>query len=261
MLVPSPAKSVRYRWRTGNPRPIKIVRGLNATVLGPNLHSKHRIQPDGLACQLDIRERSARCRQTLFFRKKENRAKISAYYRRAWRPRPGLPSGGGRNAASSSTLNNLVVRRLEGCWTCTESRKPRPLSIADFRLLRTYVVLIPNRQRRNIVGLRTNSAQSKRIIVFEETKKVKKTMYLAMKNLSEYIAASGSYEFKNIWEIWALKYNPEEYMIPYLKQMGEQLCQIDKSEINDVPERKYRETIKRMMKPNIDKEELFNGRE
>ena len=169
--------------------------------------------------------------------------------------------GGGRNAASSPTLNNLVVRRLEGCWTCTESRKPRPLSIADFRLLRTYVVLIPNRQRRNIVGLRTNSAQSKRIIVFEETKKVKKTMYLAMKNLSEYIAASGSYEFKNIWEIWALKYNPEEYMIPYLKQMGEQLCQIDKSEINDVPERKYRETIKRMMKPNIDKEELFNGRE
>lgn len=90
---------------------------------------------------------------------------------------------------------------------------------------------------------------------------MKKTMYLAMKNLSEYIAASDSYEFKNIWEIWALKYNPEEYMIPYLKQMGEQLCQIDKSEINDVPERKYRETIKKMMKPNIDKEELCNGRE
>ena len=76
-----------------------------------------------------------------------------------------------RRGEECSTLNNLVVRRLEGCWTCTESRKPRPLSIADFRLLRTHVVLIPNRQRRNIVGLRTNSAQSKRIIVFEETKK------------------------------------------------------------------------------------------
>lgn len=85
---------------------------------------------------------------------------------------------------------------------------------------------------------------------------MKKTMYLAMKNLSEYIAASESYDFEYIWNIWSQRYKPDEYMISPLKEMGIQLCKIDKTEIKDVPERRYRETIKKMIQPEIDKEEL-----
>ena len=44
-----------------------------------------------------------------------------------------------------------------------------------------------------------------------------------------------------------------------LKKMGESLCQIDKSDIKSVPERSYRETIKKMLKPEINKEEFFDG--
>jgi len=42
------------------------------------------------------------------------------------RPWPGLPSG--KDCNGNPTMNNLVVRRFEGCWTCTGSRKPRPRS-------------------------------------------------------------------------------------------------------------------------------------
>lgn len=89
---------------------------------------------------------------------------------------------------------------------------------------------------------------------------MKKTMYLAMKSLSEYIAASESYDFEYIWNAWAQKYKPDECMISHLREMGIQLCKIDKTEIKDVPERRYRETIKKMIQPEIDKEELVNGR-
>ena len=44
-----------------------------------------------------------------------------------------------------------------------------------------------------------------------------------------------------------------------LGKMGESLCEIDKSDIKSVPERSYRETIKKMLKPEINKEEFFDG--
>ena len=41
---------------------------------------------------------------------------------------------------------------------------------------------------------------------------MKKTMYSAMKNLAEYIAASQSSDFDGIWDEWSSKYKPEDYM-------------------------------------------------
>lgn len=60
---------------------------------------------------------------------------------------------------------------------------------------------------------------------------MKKTMYSAMKNLAEYIAASQSSDFDEIWDEWSSKYKPEDYMELPLRKMGMQLCQIDKAEI------------------------------
>lgn len=60
---------------------------------------------------------------------------------------------------------------------------------------------------------------------------MKKTMYSAMKNLAEYIAASQSSDFDGIWDEWSSKYKPEDYMELPLRKMGMQLCQIDKAEI------------------------------
>lgn len=87
---------------------------------------------------------------------------------------------------------------------------------------------------------------------------MRKTMYSAMKNLAEYIAKNESYDFDIIWEEWSSRYKPLEGTVPELKKMGESLCQIDKSDIKSVPERGYRETIKRMLKPEINKEEFVN---
>lgn len=90
---------------------------------------------------------------------------------------------------------------------------------------------------------------------------MKKTMYSAMKNLAEYIAASQSSDFYGIWDEWSSKYKPEDYMELPLRKMGMQLCQIDKAEIKSVPERSYRDTIKKTLKPGINKEEFENERE
>ena len=102
---------------------------------------------------------------------------------------------------------------------------------------------------------------------------MKKTMYSAMKNLAEYIAASQSSDFDGIWDEWSSKYKPEDYnsyaeyvkaedyMELPLRKMGMQLCQIDKAEIKSVPERSYRDTIKKTLKPGINKEEFENERE
>lgn len=95
----------------------------------------------------------------------------------------------------------------------------------------------------------------------KEVKKMKKTMYSAMKNLAEYIAASQSSDFDGIWDEWSSKYKPEDYMELPLRKMGMQLCQIDKAEIKSVPERSYRDTIKKTLKPGINKEEFENERE
>ena len=89
---------------------------------------------------------------------------------------------------------------------------------------------------------------------------VKKTMYLSMKNLSEYICLSTSTDFNTIWKEWSERYKPLEETIPDLKKLGEQLCKIDKKEIKNVPERGYREVIKKMLKPEINKEELLDDR-
>lgn len=88
---------------------------------------------------------------------------------------------------------------------------------------------------------------------------MRKTMYSAMKNLAEYIAGNESYDFETIWKEWSSKYKPLEETTTELKKMGESLCQIDKSDIKSVPERSYRETIKKMLKPEINKEEFFDG--
>lgn len=90
---------------------------------------------------------------------------------------------------------------------------------------------------------------------------MKKTMYSAMKNLAEYIAASQSSDFDGIWDEWSSKYKPEDYMELPLRKMGMQLYQIDKAEIKSVPERSYRDTIKKTLKPGINKEEFENERE
>ena len=90
---------------------------------------------------------------------------------------------------------------------------------------------------------------------------MKKTMYSAMKNLAEYIAASQSSDFDEIWDEWSSKYKPEDYMELPLRKMGMQLCQIDKAEIKSVPERSYRDTIKKTLKHGINKEEFENERE
>lgn len=90
---------------------------------------------------------------------------------------------------------------------------------------------------------------------------MRKNMYLAMKNLAEYVASSECYDFETIWSDWKKKYNPDDSLVSHLRQMGEQLCNIDKTEIKDVPERKYRETIKRMIQPEINKEELSESGE
>lgn len=85
---------------------------------------------------------------------------------------------------------------------------------------------------------------------------MKKTMYTAMNSLAKYIENSESRDFNVIWKEWSDKYQPPEEMIPRVKTMGLQLCQIDKQDINNVPERKYRDIIKKTLKPEINKEEL-----
>lgn len=81
---------------------------------------------------------------------------------------------------------------------------------------------------------------------------MRKTMYLAVKNLAEYIAANESYDAETIWEEWSVKYKPLEETIPELKKVCKSLCQIDKSDIANVPERAYRDMIKKTLKPEID---------
>lgn len=88
---------------------------------------------------------------------------------------------------------------------------------------------------------------------------MRKTMYLAMKNLAEYIAMNERSDFEEIWKDWKEKYKPLAETESALKEMGAQLCKIDKKEIKDVPERGYRETIKKMLQPEINKEELRDG--
>lgn len=90
---------------------------------------------------------------------------------------------------------------------------------------------------------------------------MRKTMYSAMKNFAEYIACCEGNDFDEIWQAWSEKYKPEISMELPLRKMGIQLCQIDKTEIKNVPERGYRETVKKMMKPEINKEEFENERE
>ena len=81
-----------------------------------------------------------------------------------------------------------------------------------------------------------------------------------MKDLSEYICLSTSTDFYTIWEEWSERYKPLEETIPDLKKLGVQLCKIDKKEIKNVPERGYREVIKKTLKPEINKEELLDDR-
>ena len=81
-----------------------------------------------------------------------------------------------------------------------------------------------------------------------------------MKNLSEYICLSTSTDFNTIWKEWSERYKPLEETIQNLKKLGEQLCKIDKKEIKNVPERWYREVIKKTLKPEINKEELLDDR-
>ena len=90
---------------------------------------------------------------------------------------------------------------------------------------------------------------------------MKKTMYLAMKNLAEYIASDERDDPKEIWKDWKEKYKPLPDTVNTLKEMCTQLCKIDKEEIKNVPEREYRETVKKMLQPEINKEELRDGRE
>ena len=81
---------------------------------------------------------------------------------------------------------------------------------------------------------------------------MRKTMYLAMKNLAEYIASDERDDPKEIWKDWKEKYKPLPDTVNTLK---------DKEEIKNVPERGYRETVKKMLQPEINKEELRDGRE
>ena len=90
---------------------------------------------------------------------------------------------------------------------------------------------------------------------------MRKTMYLAMKNLAEYIASDERDDPKEIWKDWKEKYKPLPDTVNTLKEMCTQLCKIDKEEIKNVPERGYRETVKKMLQPEINKEELRDERE
>ena len=81
-----------------------------------------------------------------------------------------------------------------------------------------------------------------------------------MKNLSEYICLSTSTVFTTIWKECSERYKPMDDTRTDLKKLGEQLCKIDKKEIKNVPERGYREVIKKTLKPEINKEELLDDR-
>ena len=89
----------------------------------------------------------------------------------------------------------------------------------------------------------------------------KDNVFCNEKTWRNYIAASQSSDFDEIWDEWSSKYKPEDYMELPLRKMGMQLCQIDKAEIKSVPERSYRDTIKKTLKPGINKEEFENERE
>lgn len=80
---------------------------------------------------------------------------------------------------------------------------------------------------------------------------MRKTMYAAVKNLAEYIAASEIYDSEKIWNEWSSRYKPLENTIPELKKICKSLCQIDKEAIKSVPERAYREMVKKTLKPEI----------
>lgn len=82
---------------------------------------------------------------------------------------------------------------------------------------------------------------------------MRKTMYIAMKNLAEYICQNELSDFDKLWEKWSVAYNPTEEMIPSLKNMGRQLCLINSDDIKNIPELKYRKTIKQTLKPEINK--------
>ena len=69
-------------------------------------------------------------------------------------------------------------------------------------------------------------------------------MYLAMKNLAEYIASDERDDPKEIWKDWKEKYKPLPDTVNTLKEMCTQLCKIDKEENkNRVNEKKYKSKV------------------
>lgn len=83
----------------------------------------------------------------------------------------------------------------------------------------------------------------------------KKSMYLAMNNLANFIANTEDTTFTSIWETWSQKYRPTTETVPALKKMGRQLCKLEKSDIKAIPETKYRNIIKKTLQPEIEKGE------
>ncbi len=89
---------------------------------------------------------------------------------------------------------------------------------------------------------------------------MRKTMYAAMKNLAEFIYRSECTDFDVIWRKWSDTYNPTDEMIPSLKNMGQQLCLINKEDIKNIPELKYLRVITQTLKPEINKGEFHHER-
>lgn len=69
-----------------------------------------------------------------------------------------------------------------------------------------------------------------------------------MSNLAQYICNQKSKSFEEIWTQWNVEYKPQNDMVPFLKRLGERLCEFDVKEIEAVPESKYKEIIKNIVK-------------
>lgn len=79
-------------------------------------------------------------------------------------------------------------------------------------------------------------------------------MYIAMQSLAAFILKHENNDFNVLWEEWSGEYEPKEEMVPHLKKMGYLLCNVNRQDIADVPEKRYRNVIKNTLKPVIFKE-------
>ena len=90
---------------------------------------------------------------------------------------------------------------------------------------------------------------------------MQKTMYKATHSLAVHICRSGGKSFEEIWNPWLREYDPPESMRKDLEETCRRLIGIGKEYILRVPEKDYRRTVTRSLKPTINKEDMYGAQE